>query len=159
LHFMLGEVARRYQGKLAIALCPAPLNRACNPYVPRDIDEFKNSCDLAKIGLAVWFAKREAFPEFDQWMFTHESGDRWSPRSVEDARAKAIELLGQKNFESTLADPRVGRYLQSSIEIYGKAGAGPIPKLIYNSHWVTPQLTDAEDLISILHDSLGVPAP
>ena len=159
LHFILGEVVRRYGGKLAIALCPAPLNRECNPYVPRDVDEFKNSCDLAKIGLAVWFAKREVFPEFDQWMFTHESGDRWSPRSVEDAKAKAIALVGQTNFESAMADPWVGRYLQDSVRLYGNAGAGAIPKLVYGSHWVTPELNDADDLISILHDSLGVPAP
>src|SRR3569833_2402530 len=33
LHFMLGEVVRRYGGKLAFVLCPAPLNRECNPYV------------------------------------------------------------------------------------------------------------------------------
>jgi len=159
LHFMLGEVVRRYGGKLAFVLCPAPLNRECNPYVPRDVDEFKNSCELAKIGLSVWAAKREAFAEFDQWMFTHESGDRWTPRSVEAARAKAAELVGQKNFETATADPWVERYLQNSVRIYGDAGAGAIPKLVFGSHWVTPQSNDADDLVSILHDSLGLPTP
>ena len=159
LHFMLGEVVRRYGGKLAFVLCPAPLNRECNPYVPRDVDEFKNSCELAKIGLSVWAAKREAFAEFDQWMFTHESGDRWTPRSVEAARAKAAELVGQKNFETAMADPWVERYLQNSVRIYGDAGAGAIPKLVFGSHWVTPQSNDADGLISILHDSLGLPTP
>ena len=62
LHFMLGEVVRRYGGKLAFVLRPAPLNRECNPYIPRDVDEFKDSCDLAKIRPLVWTAKREAFP-------------------------------------------------------------------------------------------------
>jgi uncharacterized membrane protein/protein-disulfide isomerase len=159
LHFMLGEVVRRYGGKLAFVLRPAPLNRECNPYIPRDVDEFKDSCDLAKIGLTVWAAKREAFPEFDQWMFSHESGDRWHPRSVEAARAKAIELVGQDKFETALADPWVDGYLQTSVRIYGDAGGGAIPKLVYGSHWVTPQSNDADDLISMLHDSLGVPEP
>ena len=58
IHFMLDEAILRYAGKLAFALCPAPLNTQCNPYIPRDVDEFKNSCGLAKIGLAVWVAKR-----------------------------------------------------------------------------------------------------
>ncbi len=80
LHFMLDEAVRRYDGKLAFALCPTPLNTRCNPYIPRDVDEFKDSCELAKIGLAVWVAKREAFPAFDRWMFSFESGDRWQPR-------------------------------------------------------------------------------
>ena len=159
LHFMLGEVVRRYGGKLAFVLRPAPLNRACNPYIPRDVDEFKNSCDLAKIGLAVWVAKREAFPEFDHWMFSHETGDRWHPRTVEAARAKAIELVGQDKFETALADPWVAEYLQTSVKIYGDSGGGPIPKLVFGSRWVAPQPIDADDLVLILHDSLGVPQP
>ena len=159
LHFMLGEAVRRYGGKLAFQLSPAPLNRECNPYIPRDVDEFKDSCELAKIGLAVWVARREAFPAFDQWMFTHESGDRWHPRSLEAARAKAVELVGQEKFAAALADPWVEKYLQTSVRIYGNAGGAAIPKLIFGAHWVTPKPNDADDLISILHDSLGLPMP
>src|SRR6185369_8611799 len=48
LHFMLDEVVRRYHGKLAFVQYPTPLNPACNPYVPREVEEFKNSCELAK---------------------------------------------------------------------------------------------------------------
>ena len=109
IHFMLDEVIRRYDGKLAFALCPAPLNTQCNPYIPRDVDEFKNSCELAKIGLAVWVAKREVFPDFENWMFTFESGDSWRPRSLETARAKAVELVGQEKFDAALTDPWIGQ--------------------------------------------------
>lgn len=70
LHFMLDEVVRRYRGKLAFVLCPTPLNSHCNPYVPVDVDEFKTSCELTQIALAVWVAKREEFPAFNRWMFT-----------------------------------------------------------------------------------------
>jgi uncharacterized membrane protein/protein-disulfide isomerase len=159
LHFMLDEVVHRYGGKLAFQLCPTPLNRECNPYIPRDVDEFKDSCELAKIGLAVWSAKREVFSEFDQWMFTHESGDRWHPRSLEAARAKAVELVGQEKFEAALADPWAEKYLQTSVRIYGDTGGAAIPKLVFGSHWVTPKPSDADDLILILHDSLGLPTP
>ena len=114
LHFMLDEAIRRYGGKLAFALCPAPLNSKCNPYIPRDVDEFKDSCELAKIGLAVWVAKREAFPAFDRWMFSLESGDRWHPRSLDAARAKAVELVGQAKFDAAQADPWIDRYMQTS---------------------------------------------
>ena len=97
LHLMLNEAVRRFNGKLGFALCPAPLNSQCNPYIPRDVDEFKNSCELAKIGLAVWVAKRDAFSDFDNWMFTFESGDTWRPRSLDSAKTKAIELVGKGN--------------------------------------------------------------
>jgi len=162
IHFMLDEAIRRYAGKLAFALCPAPLNTQCNPYIPRDVDEFKNSCELAKIALAVWVAEREMFPAFENWMFTFESGDSWRPRSLETARAKAVELVGQAKFDAAWSDPWIGQYLQTSTQIYGQTiqnGKGGVPKLIFGPHWVIPEPYNAEDLVIILQKSLAVPMP
>jgi uncharacterized membrane protein len=162
LHLMLDEAIRRYGGKVAFALCPTPLNTKCNPYILRDVDEFKDSCELAKVALTIWVAKREAFPAFDRWMFSYESGDRWHPRSLDAARAKAVELVGHAKFDGAWADPWIGRYMQTSIRIYGdtvQGGNTAVPKLVYGSRWVTPEPNDADDLVLILHDSLAVPRP
>jgi len=164
MHFMFDEAIRRYSGKLAFALCPAPLDRQCNPYVASDVDEFKDSCELAKIGLAIWVANREVFPAFNRWMFSLESGDRWQPRSVGEATAKAVELVGQAKFDSARADPWIDQFLQKTTGIYGET-IGPersgnaLPKLVFGSRWVTPEVHDADDLVLILHDSLAVPVP
>ncbi len=160
IHFMLDEAIHSYSGKLAFVLCPSPLNPECNPYISRDTDEFKNSCELAKIGLAVWVARREAFPDFENWMFTFESGDRWLPRSPEAARAKAIELVGQEQFDAAWTNPWVGEYLQTSVRIYGQTlqnGNGGIPKLIFGSRWMIPEPNNTDDLVMILQKSLAVP--
>jgi uncharacterized membrane protein/protein-disulfide isomerase len=162
LHFMLDEAVRRYGGKLTFALCPTPLNTKCNPYIPRDVGEFKGSCELAKVGLAVWVAKREAFDAFNLWMFSFESGNHWQPRSLDAARAKAVELVGQAKFDAALADPWIDRYLQTSIRIYGgtiQNGNNAVPKLVFGSRWVIPEPYDADGLVLILHDSLAVPRP
>lgn len=162
IHFMLGEVIRQYEGKLAFVLCPAPLNSECNPYIPQSTDAFKNSCELARISLAVWFARREAFPVFENWMFTYESGDRWQPRSPEAAREKAAELIGREAFNAASTDPRVNNYMKTCVTIFGQTlqgGRGGIPKLIYGSNWVTPEPNNTDDLIMILQKSLGVPIP
>jgi uncharacterized membrane protein/protein-disulfide isomerase len=161
VHSMLDEAIRRFDGKVAFVLCPAPLNTKCNPYVPRDVDEFKDSCELTKIALAVWVAKRDAFPVFDRWMFSPEPGDIWRPRSLDAARAKAIELVGQAKFSAAQADPWIDQYLQTSIQIYGHTSrsGNAVPKLVFGSRWVIPQPNNADDLVSILRDSLGVPAP
>jgi hypothetical protein len=135
------------------------LNSQCNPYIPRDVDEHKDSCELAKVGLAVWAAKREAFSAFDRWMFSLESGDRWRPRSLDAARAKAVELVGQAKFHAAWADPWIERYMKNSIRIYGATGGNAVPKLVFGSRWVIPEPYDADGLVSILHDSLAVPRP
>jgi uncharacterized membrane protein len=160
LHFMLNEAVRRYAGKLSFVLCPTPLNTQCNPYIPKDADAFKNSCELARIGLKVWAARREAFPEFESWMFTFESGDKWSPRSFEDACAKAIELIGKEKFDNITDNDWVEQYMQTCVQIYSQTlqgGNGGIPKLVYGSQWVTPQPDNEEDFIKILQKSLGIP--
>jgi uncharacterized membrane protein len=162
IHLMLNEAVHRYKDKLAFALCPVPINTYCNPYVPKDVDEFKNSCELAKISLAVWVAKREAFPAFENWMYTFESGDSWHSRSLETTRAKAVELIGQAKFDSTWTDPWIGKYLQTSIQIYGKtlkSGNGGVPKMIFGSRWVIPEPRNVDDLVIILQKSLTVPKP
>ncbi len=162
IHFMLDEVVHRYAGKLAFALSPTPLNSKCNMYISRDVDTFKNSCELARIGLAVWVAKREVFSTFENWMFTFESGNSWRPRSLEKVREKVIELIGQQEFVVALSDPWIEQYMQTCIRIYGQTvwgGKGGIPKLIFGSHWVIPEPRNADDLITILQNSLAVPKP
>jgi len=162
LHFMLDEAVHRYNGKLAFALCPAPLNTLCNPFITRDVDAFKNSCELAKIGLAVWVAKREAFPAFENWMFSFEQGDIWHPRGLEAVRVKAVELVGQTKFDTAWIDPWIGKYLQTSIQIYGKSiesGSRGVPKMIYGSHWVNPEPHSTDELVKILQESLALPQP
>jgi uncharacterized membrane protein len=161
LHSMLDEVIHRYKGKVAFALCPTPLNPQCNPYIPRVTAEFQDSCDLTKIALAVWVAKREKFPDFDRWMFAREPGEHWQPRTIEAARAKAVELLGQAGFEGAQNDPHIDQYIQTSVEIYGRSlqVGNAVPKLILGSRWVLPQPNSADDLVKILHDSLGMPKP
>jgi uncharacterized membrane protein len=161
IHFMLDEVVRRYAGKLSFVLCPAPLSTECNMYIPQEVDAFKNSCELARAGLAVWAANREAYTAFENWMFTFESGDKWQPRSIEAARAKAMELVGEK-FNDSIKSEWVEHYLQTCVQIYGQTvqgGKGGIPKLVYGSRWAIPEPNSTDDLIMILQKSLALPAP
>ena len=53
---------------------------------------------------------------------------------------------------------------KTSIRIYGDTihndpHGNALPKLVFGSRWVTPELYEANDLVSILHDSLAVPVP
>jgi hypothetical protein len=160
LHFLLEEAVRLGGGRLAFALCPTPLNTRCNPYLPRDVDEFKDSCELAKVALAVWVAKRGAFPAFDRWMFSFESGDHWQPRSLAAATDQAIALVGRAEFEAARTDPWIDGHLQTSLRIFGgtaRSGNTAVPKLVFGPLWVVPEPNDAADLVSIMQGSLALP--
>ena len=162
IHFMLDEVIRRYAGKLAFVLCPTPLSAQCNPYIPNNVHTYDSSCELAQTGLAVWIADRETFPAFENWMYTFESGSSWQPRSIEAARAKAVELVGEAKFIAAWSDPWIGRYMKTCMGIFGRTirnGQGGIPRLVFGQHWVIPEPKNAADLVMILHTSLSVPAP
>jgi uncharacterized membrane protein len=162
LHLMLEEAISRYDGKLAFVLCPAPLNTQCNPYVPRDVDQFKDSCELAKVSLAVWVAKREAFLDFDRWMFAPETGQLWHGRTLDAAKTKAIEMVGQAEFDVAWADPWIDAYLKSCIRMFGNTveqGGNAVPKLVLGARWVTPEPNTTDDLITIMQDSLALPKP
>ena len=164
LHFILNEVVRRYHGTLAFVLCPTPLEHGCNPYVPAENNAFEHSCELARIGLAVWLSDWDAFVGFENWMFSYDSGSRWQPRSLEAARNQAKVLIGAQALEAAMADPWVEQYLHLGIQIFGKTvvnGKGGIPKLIYENRWVipVPNVHSPDDLIAVLQNNLGVPEP
>ncbi len=162
LHFMVQEMVDRYKGKLAVVLCPTPLNSHCNAYVPKDVKAFSTSCELTRIGLAVWRVKPSAFDEFEQFMFTFKSGSRWESRTPEAARAKAIEILGQPAFESALKDSWIDGYMESCVQLFGhtlQGGKGGIPKLVYGSRWVIPQPENTDNLMDIVQTSFSLPKP
>lgn len=162
IHYLINEAVRRYNGKLAFVICPAPLNTGCNPYIPKDNAFFKNSCKLANIGLAVWKADKLKFSEFEDWMFSFESGDKWHPRTLDETTKKAVELIGKDNLNKALSDKWIGEYLETSVDIFGKTmqnGKGGIPRLVFGNKWVIPETDNAEDLINILTTSFGLPKP
>jgi len=52
--------------------------------------------------------------------------------------------------------------MQKCIQIYGQTiqnGKGGVPKMIFGSRWVIPELYNADDLIMILQNSLAMPKP
>jgi hypothetical protein len=102
--------------------------------------------------------KREAFAEFDRWMFTAEPGHLWHARSLADAKSKAAELVGPAKLAAARADLWVASHLQASIRLFGATSADAVPKLILGTHWVTALPHDVDDLISILQSSLELPA-
>ncbi len=158
VHSLLPEVVSRLDGRVAFVLCPCPLSAKCNPYVPREDVRFEGSCELAKIGLAVFDIDPEAFAKYDKWMF--EAGeDGWWPRGAGDARAFAEGLVGAGRLAEALDSQWLYERLLQTYELFGRTsagGQGGIPRFICSEKWVVPEADSVEGLVDLLASQFGV---
>ena len=115
------------------------------------IDEFRfaESCELARIGLAVFFADREAFPAFDRWMYEPETA-----RTAEEARSEAVKRVGDERFEQAYNDPRTEQMMARNVEVYGQSGADRVPVLVlpagHESAAVVGRIDQADQVTGLL---------
>ena len=158
VHSMLPEVVSRLYGRVAFVLCPCPLSAKCNPYVPREDVRFEGSCELAKIGLAVFSIDPEAFAKYDAWMF--EAGeDGWWPRGAGEARAFAEGLVGAGRLAEAMESQWIYERLLQTYELFGRTsagGQGGIPRFICGEQWVVPEAASAEELVGLLASEFGI---
>lgn len=149
---------------VAVVLCPTPLSTACNPYLP-DVSEdlFKGSCELAKFALALWKADKDAFREFDNWLYESDGKSRWTPRETGQAMEKARALLAAHgsplSLEQALSDPWIESYLSLTLELFGRttnSESSGIPRLVHGSGWLIPEVSTKEELAVLLRENFNI---
>lgn len=161
IHFAAKEITEN-RPDIAFVLVPCPLSYACNPYVPASgRDPFAGSCDLARLALAVWTTAPEKFEEFDEWLFTAEDPAKgWYPRTVEAATLEAARLLGgEQQLGEALGNAAIDSILARSFALFGRTtmqGKSGIPRLVYGSQWIIPEVDDAEGLMDILRKEFNI---
>jgi uncharacterized membrane protein len=131
LHGMLQQARAELGNSLAIVLVPIPLDPGCNKYATEQAIEHATACELARIALAVWQARPEAFEQFHHSMM--QGAEAPSPAAAE---AAAIKLVGEAAFRKAISSPAVEKQLQENCRIYGSVrqstGESALPKLIYD---------------------------
>ena len=156
LHPLLVAAEHQYAGQLAILSLPMPLDAACNPLIPFTRPANANACEFAKLSLAVWRAKREAFREFDDWLFSLNA----TP-SLDQVRAKAETLAGKDALARALRDEWVQHQLWVDVTLY-QANAiatsdSRLPQLIIGDAIAHGSIASAEELAQLIvqHTPLG----
>ena len=97
------------------------------------------------MALCVWKVDHDAFYKFDEWLFAVEY-----PRLASEARAKAIELVGESRLEDAWADPIIGKQLKFGAEIYRMCKFGRIPKLLDNNRVFSGRVENPAELQQVL---------
>lgn len=74
-HGYLETLMAKFPGQFAVIVLPTPLERACNPSLPRGLKDHRNACKFARLSLRVWRADPAAFSEFHRWLFEYHQQD------------------------------------------------------------------------------------
>jgi protein-disulfide isomerase len=148
----LAEARRRYGDQLTVLPLVVPLHPECNAYVDSVKPGKEHACAYARLALAVWRTKPDAFEAFHRWLLD-------SAPSPEAARQRAAELLGAEGLDQALADERLRDEIAANVKVYMQLGGGLLPKLIYRDHVTEGKPASARQLFDFLEDDVGLPPP
>ncbi len=158
LHPILAATQSRFGNQLGIVCLPLPISTNCNPFLPPHAHSVSNSCEYARLGLAVWRAKPAAHHQFEERMF---AGAR--PPGLEQATEYASQLVGQDKLQAALKDP----WLQEQIAVdcrlhktnWISSGESVMPQLILGDVISSGPLNSVEHLLILLHRYLRLSPP
>jgi hypothetical protein len=95
-----------------------PLDGKCNPGIRRTPPDHTNACAYARIGLAVWRARRSVLASYEDWFF-EQFNRAHVPPTLEEATNHAAQLVGGlPALEQATRDPWIDAQLAQDISIF-----------------------------------------
>jgi uncharacterized membrane protein len=144
------KAIERASGRLAIISLPMPLDKECNHLVMRTTKEHVHACEYGALALGVFRAKPAAFPEFENWLF-----EPVDPPSIEQARNKAMGLVGVQALSRAMRDPWIGERLVNNIALYeanahASGGDTRLPQIVIGGTLIQGTIRSPDDLFQLL---------
>ncbi len=141
-HHVVSQTLRRYDGQISLLVLPIPLDRRCNPQLlETEGTPEPQDCALNRLALAVWCADSAAYEQMDAWLF---AADR--SRLEDEARNYATLLVGATPLRKAETDRRIDAVLRLDTQLYARAKAGALPKLLLGSTLISGRLEDSQPL-------------
>lgn len=155
LHGLLLGAQKRLGNQFAVLSLPVPLDGSCNRWVKKTSSTHANACQHARLGLAVWRAKPEAWKRFDDGVFAMSS-----PPPLDQVRKLAEEIVGRDLLEKTLQDPWIARRIQENVDIYAANSnsirSGRMPQLMMGGAISAGSIDTMDQLMNLLRQHLGI---
>jgi uncharacterized membrane protein len=153
-HGQLKTALERFGDQVGVILLPYPRDGKCNKMMPANDS---GACYKAQLGLAVWYTRPELFTEFDDWVYADDD----PPTSVQ-MRSRAVGLIGEPALRQGLDDPRNRELINMSVDVFATVNRMRryigVPLLLGQRMIVEGQFKDAEELIAMLEQTLGIVA-
>jgi hypothetical protein len=156
LHPILVKTCQQFSNQLGVVCLPMSISPQCNPFLPRTASHSaSNSCEYARLGLAVWRAKPEAQRQFDDWMFAPGK-----PPPLKEAGDYAAQLVGTNKLASALADPWIQQQFLTDCRLHRAnwlaVDSSAMPQLILGDAVSSGPLNSVEHLQILLNRYLGM---
>ncbi len=148
-HAAIKGASKRLNGDMAVVVLPIPLSAACNNAIQVTDPKFTESCEIAKLAVAVWRIDSVKFTEFHNWMFSTEASPTYAM-----AKAQADTLVDAEKLNAELASAVPSQYIAKTVELYKRAGAGNVPKLIFPTTSIVGAFTSDEALVDIIKQQI-----
>lgn len=152
----LDALIRKHPTGVAVLVLPVPLERSCNHRMGVADEEHASSCALAKLSLAVWRAKPEAFANIHRAFLSEPSPDEAA------AEKKVLALLSAPQLSAALDDPWIGKTLHTHAEDWHllSKSTRKLPKLLIRDGRILHGLPSGEeDFIRVMEQELSLPVP
>jgi uncharacterized membrane protein len=141
----LGEVLRSRSAPFCVAVVVVPLNPECNKYLDSYDPAAEDACALARLSLAVWQQRPDAFAAYDAWLMD----GRHAP-PVDVARARGAAIIGRELLDGALADPALSAQLERHTALYENLHRGLLPKLLLPDAHVVGELRSTTEMMDVL---------
>ena len=154
-HIMLPDAVSLLGDSIAVVCCPISMSRECNPHISPGIDRFAGSCTFMRIGLALWRNNPDAYREYEEWFFGTDLAQGWNPPTVEQATAKAEQLIGRDRLNDAMQSRWMDNFIRIVNELFGRTSRGTtsaIPRLIYDGHIMIPDADTPTDLAELISE-------
>lgn len=155
MHADLAMVMKKHPGQFCAIMLPVPLNRACNPHFPPEIENHEHACELSRLALAAWRANPAVFPEIHETLFTRPV------LSAEIAEIAVAQIVGEAALEKALQDPWVDEVLAANLNDFRQVTAKTVrmPKLLVGKNRMLHGITTTpEILLRALEQEFKLPA-
>lgn len=138
------------RASMGVVILPMPLEHTCHPAMVETDPVHVGGCEYARLALALWKARPEAFEGFDRWLMEGEL-----PPGVEAARAEAVRRVGEEAMTRALADGWVGEQLGRNIRLWNLTKAGRVPVLMTETLVLTGRPASSAAVLKLLTDPAG----
>lgn len=130
---------------VAVLILPIPLNTSCNTAVTKTDPKFIESCDIAKLAIAVWRVAPNAFGQFHDAMFAGAE-----PYTLSQANALAQTMVDPGKLQTELASGIPEKYIASMVQLYQRTGKGGVPKLLFPGTTIVGEFSSSQSLADVI---------